>query len=82
MAGMLNDTHASSSVDLAAEKGARPLNKRPAYGCQVTVLSQQEKALQKLIRKEERREERRAKHDGADEDISLFLSREEMRMQR
>lgn len=62
--------------------GGRPVNKRPAYGCQVTVHSKQEKALQKMIRKEERREERRAKREGGNADMSLFMSREEMRMQR
>ncbi|XP_065194378.1 activating signal cointegrator 1 complex subunit 3-like [Sycon ciliatum] len=81
VAGLIHSSEsAGEDMSLAGDDRAlRP--KMPTYGCQVTVHSKQEKELMKQMRKEGRREERRSRKDG-DEDLSLYMSREEMRIQR
>lgn len=56
---------------------------KPAYGCQVTIQSEQEKQMMKMYRREEKRERKRGK--GTDDDSSdagLTFDPREMRLQR
>ncbi|KAJ0066258.1 hypothetical protein NL108_004118 [Boleophthalmus pectinirostris] len=57
---------------------------KPAYGCQVTILSEQEKQMLKMYRREEKRERKRAKatDDTDGYDASLNFDPREMRVQR
>lgn len=56
---------------------------KPAYGCQVTIQSEQEKQMLKMYRREEKRERKRGK--GTDDDATdagLTFDPREMRLQR
>lgn len=57
---------------------------KPAYGCQVTIQSEQEKQMMKIYRREEKRERKRGK--GADDidsfDAGLPFDPREMKFQR
>nr|XP_023662018.1 activating signal cointegrator 1 complex subunit 3 [Paramormyrops kingsleyae]XP_023662019.1 activating signal cointegrator 1 complex subunit 3 [Paramormyrops kingsleyae]XP_023662021.1 activating signal cointegrator 1 complex subunit 3 [Paramormyrops kingsleyae] len=59
---------------------------KPAYGCQVTIQSEQEKQMLKLFRREEKRErkrERRAEEgDACSSDASFHFDPKELRLQR
>ncbi|KAI1885583.1 hypothetical protein AGOR_G00205300 [Albula goreensis] len=71
-------------VPEAARKGSGDGNK-PAYGCQVTIQSEQEKQLMKLYRREEKRErkrERRADESDFPSDAGLHFDPKELRLQR
>ncbi|XP_054869969.1 activating signal cointegrator 1 complex subunit 3 isoform X2 [Amphiprion ocellaris] len=57
---------------------------KPAYGCQVTVLSEQEKQMIKMYRREEKKEKKRAKgtDDADSSEAVLTFDPREMRTQR
>ncbi|XP_068602904.1 activating signal cointegrator 1 complex subunit 3 [Brachionichthys hirsutus] len=57
---------------------------KPAFGCQVTVHSEQEKQVMKLYRREEKRERKRVKgaDDGDSSDVVMAFDPREMRAQR
>ncbi|XP_076136691.1 activating signal cointegrator 1 complex subunit 3 [Alosa pseudoharengus] len=59
---------------------------RPAYGCQVTIQSEQERQMMKMYRREEKRERRRERRgdDGLMEytDASFSFDPKELRLQR
>ncbi|CAL9705487.1 unnamed protein product [Knipowitschia caucasica] len=57
---------------------------KPAYGCQVTILSEQEKQMLKLYRREEKRERKRGKatDDNDGFEAPLNFDPREMRAQR
>nr|XP_014343473.1 PREDICTED: activating signal cointegrator 1 complex subunit 3 [Latimeria chalumnae] len=61
-------------------------NTKPAYGCQVTVQSEQEKQLMKQYRREEKRNARREKRGGEDGELYgdglMQFDPKELRMQR
>lgn len=73
----------SPSRVLAALREASGEMTKPAYGCQVTIQSEQEKQMMKMYRREEKRERKRGK--GTDDDFSdagLTFDPREMRLQR
>lgn len=57
---------------------------KPAYGCQVTIHSEQEKQMMKMYRREEKRERKRGKgiDDGESSDAVMPFDPREMRAQR
>lgn len=57
---------------------------KPAYGCQVTIQSEQEKQMMKMYRREEKKEKKRAKggDDADSSDAGLTFDPREMRTQR
>ncbi|CAN9514188.1 unnamed protein product [Ophioblennius macclurei] len=57
---------------------------KPAYGCQVTIQSEQEKQMMKMYRREEKKERKRGKgaDDGDSSDAVLTFDPREMRAQR
>lgn len=57
---------------------------KPAYGCQVTILSEQEKQLMKVSRREEKRDKKRDRRieDGDAADPSFYFDPKELRAQR
>ncbi|KAH9644006.1 hypothetical protein HF086_004267 [Spodoptera exigua] len=57
-----------------------PENKMPQYLCQVSVLSEQEKMLAKLVRKEEKKAKNRRVEDDDDEEQEINIS--QMRAKR
>ncbi|XP_059194984.1 activating signal cointegrator 1 complex subunit 3 [Centropristis striata] len=57
---------------------------KPAYGCQVTIQSEQEKQMMKMYRREEKRERKRGKgiDDSDSSDPVMTFDHREMRTQR
>lgn len=71
-----------TSADFSRMAGAEV--SKPAYGCQVTILSEQEKQMLKMYRREEKRERKRAKatDDGDVADAPMTFDPREMRALR
>ncbi|XP_048883103.1 activating signal cointegrator 1 complex subunit 3 [Brienomyrus brachyistius] len=59
---------------------------KPAYGCQVTIQSEQEKQMLKLFRREEKRERKRERRveegDASGSEASFHFDPKELRLQR
>ncbi|KAJ8290873.1 hypothetical protein GJAV_G00018670 [Gymnothorax javanicus] len=80
----LPDQRLSYLAEMARKVGSGEGGK-PAYGCQVTIQSEQEKQLLKLQRREEKRERKRERRtDDADGplDIGFHFDPKELRLQR
>lgn len=62
---------------MTSQRIGKPLNKQPAYGCQVTIVSEQERQLQKMFHKEDKkmlRREKGGKHLQEDMDKETYLA--------
>lgn len=57
---------------------------KPTYGCQVTILSEQEKQMMKMYRREEKKERKKGRgaEDGDPSDAALTFDPREMRALR
>ncbi|KAM9488100.1 activating signal cointegrator 1 complex subunit 3 [Clarias gariepinus] len=57
---------------------------KPAYGCQVTIQSEQEKQMMKLYRREEKRERKKEKRgdEGEPSEAVFYFDPKELRLQR
>lgn len=57
---------------------------KPAYGCQVTIQSEQERQMMKLYRREEKRERKREKRgdEGEPSEAFFHFDPKELRLQR
>ncbi|TSK34894.1 Activating signal cointegrator 1 complex subunit 3 [Bagarius yarrelli] len=57
---------------------------KPAYGCQVTIQSEQEKQMMKFYRREEKKERKREKRgdDGETAEAAFYFDPKELRLQR
>ena len=61
----------------ASQRTGKTQNKQPTYGCQVTIVSEQERQLQKMFHKEDKRMMRRekgGKHLQEDMDKESYLA--------
>ena len=62
---------------MTSQRTGKPLTKQPAYGCQVTIVSEQERQLQKMFHKEDKkmmRREKGIKHVQEDMDKETYLA--------
>lgn len=61
----------------AAQRTGKAQTKQPTYGCQVTIVSEQERQLQKMFHKEDKkmmRREKGGKHLQEDMDKEMYLA--------
>ena len=64
-------------MKIGTHRTGKPPTKQPAYGCQVTIVSEQERQLQRMFHKEDKkmmRREKGGKHLQDDIDKETYLA--------
>ncbi|KAK3097478.1 hypothetical protein FSP39_009969 [Pinctada imbricata] len=63
-----------------ADGGNKPAVSKPAYGCQVTIHTEDEKKIMKMMRKEEKKDRRR--QDEEEEEVGFMFNPQQLKAQR
>jgi len=74
---LLGHRQKGGKVKMFSQRMVKPLAKQPTYGCQVTIVSEQEHQLQKMFHKEDKkmlRREKGGKHLQEDMDKETYLA--------
>nr|XP_022293850.1 activating signal cointegrator 1 complex subunit 3-like [Crassostrea virginica] len=78
--GALTQPDGNKKTRAKADGGNRPPVTRPNYGCQVTVQTENERQMMKIIRREEKKDKRR--NEEEEEDVGFLFNPQQLRAQR